>query len=344
MVGYVLVVGVPFLIAWLLTPRAARWATRMGMVDRPGGRRRHRGVVPRAGGIPLAVAFLVGLFLPQLFPSLFPPLADPNQPIWFRGLVAGTVVALLGGLWDDFRELPPSYQFGIQFLCGVIAIASTLFIERINNPLTDRQVVFPAGVVWVLTLFWVMGMMNTVNWLDGVDGLAASVGGIFSLVLVIHLFSRGLGSVALWPLALLGALLGFLPYNWPPARVFLGSGGAYTLGYVMAVLGIAAGAKVATVLLVLGLPIADVAWQIVRRWREGRSPFTGDRGHLHLRLYDRGWSPRRIVLLYVAWEGIMGLVALTVSSRLLKLFLLVIMVAIAVAVLFWTSRGVDGSQ
>ncbi len=338
MLAYAVTFLVPLAVSLGMTPLVARVARRLHAVDVPGGRRRHHGNIPRMGGLAVVVGFLLALMLPSLFPSSFPPTVDPNQPVWFRGLILGVLVAAIGGLWDDLRDLPPAHQMGIQFLCALIAIWATLFIERVNNPLTNEQVVFPRPIVWGLTIFWVMGMMNTVNWLDGVDGLAASVAGVFSLVLVVHLTQRGLHSVALWPLALLGAVVGFLPYNWPPARVFLGSVGSYSLGYLMAVLGIAAGAKVATVLLVLGLPIMDVAWQIWRRWRAGHSPFTGDRGHLHLRLYDRGWSPRRILLLYVGWTAVMGTLALVVSSRALKLILLVVVGIIAGGILLWATR------
>lgn len=338
MLAYVVTFLVPLAVSLGMTPLAARLARRARAVDVPGGRRRHRGAIPRMGGMAPVGGFLLAIFLPHLFPHFFPPVADPNQPIWFRGVVVGTLLAALGGLWDDLRDLRPRYQLSVQFLCAVVAIWATLFIERVNNPLTNEQVIFPRPLVWAFTVFWVMGMMNTVNWLDGVDGLAASVAGVFSLVLIVHLTQRGLHSVALWPVALLGAVLGFLPYNWPPARVFLGSVGTYGLGYIMAVLGIAAGAKVATVLLVLGLPIMDVAWQIVRRWRAGQSPFTGDRGHLHHRLYDRGWSAQRIVMLYVAWAVVMGTLALVVSSRVLKLALLIAVSIISAVMFVWATR------
>ncbi len=336
---YVLVaVGVPFLLSLGITPLVIRWAQGRGLVDHPGGRRHHRMPVPRAGGVAPVIAFLVTVTLPWLWPSLFPPIADPNQPLWWKGLVLGALVALVGGLWDDRVDLSPAAQFVIQLLCAIIAIWATLFIERVNNPFTDRQVIFPRLIVWWLTVFWVLGMMNTVNWLDGVDGLVTSVTAVFATVLAVHLVQRGLHSVAVWPLALLGASLGFLPYNWPPARIFLGSAGAYGLGYIIAVLGIAAGAKVATVLLVLGLPIADVAWQIARRWREGRSVFTADRGHLHLRLLDRGWTPVQVIGLYVAWSVVTGILALLVSSRLLKLGLLGIVAVATVALFLWATR------
>ena len=123
---------------------------------------------------------------------------------------------------------------------------------------------FPWPVVWRLTIFWFMGMINTVNWLDGLDGLAAGVAAIIAAFLAIHMIREGQLSVALLPVALLGATLGFLPFNFNPARVFMGSSGSYFLGWALAALGIIGGAKVATVLLVMGLPILDVAWLIYR--------------------------------------------------------------------------------
>jgi UDP-GlcNAc:undecaprenyl-phosphate GlcNAc-1-phosphate transferase len=169
---------------------------------------------------------------------------------------------------------------------------------------------------WVyvpLTVLWVMGMINTVNWLDGLDGLAAGVGAILCLVLAIHMHRAGQPSVALLPLALMGALTGFLPYNMAPARVFLGSTGAFFLGYALASLGLIAGGRTATVLMVMGLPIVDVAWQIFDRLRHHRSPVRGDRGHLHFRLRDLGLSKRTIVVFYWAFCALFGLLALFVA-------------------------------
>ena len=153
-------------------------------------------------------------------------------------------------------------------------------------------------MVWLLTIFWFMGMINTVNWLDGLDGLAAGVAAIMSRVLAIHMIREGQYSVALLPVALLGATLGFLPFNFNPAQVFMGSSGSYFLGWALAALGIMAGAKVATVLLVMGLPILDVAWLIYNRWRRGGKPGFKGRDHLHHRLLDIGFTQRQIVLGY----------------------------------------------
>jgi UDP-GlcNAc:undecaprenyl-phosphate GlcNAc-1-phosphate transferase len=201
--------------------------------------------------------------------------------------------------------------------------------------------VFPRLVVWALTIFWFMGMMNTVNWLDGIDGLAAGTAAIMSGILAIHMIREGQLSVALLPVALLGAAAGFLPYNFHPARLFMGSSGSYFLGWALAALGIIGGAKVATVLLVMGLPILDVAWLMVNRWRRGGAHGLGEGGrdHLHHRLLDMGFTPRQIVLGYYAFCLAFGAAALGLENRMYKVLALLVLAVLALAVLVWAGRG-----
>jgi len=180
-------------------------------------------------------------------------------------------------------------------------------------------------------------MINTINFLDGVDGLAAGVGAIVSAILAVHMLREGQYSVALLPLALLGATLGFLPFNIYPARIFLGSG-SWVLGYAIATLGIAAGAKVALLLLVLAIPIIDVAWLIMSRLHAGQSIGQAARRHLHFRLLDLGLSPRQVVLLYYVFCTLLGTAALLINSRLLKLGVMVGLGLAMVLVLGWLAR------
>jgi UDP-GlcNAc:undecaprenyl-phosphate GlcNAc-1-phosphate transferase len=183
-----------------------------------------------------------------------------------------------------------------------------------------------------------MGMMNTVNWLDGLDGLATGVGGIAALLFALHAYSLAQHTIALYALALAGACAGFLPFNFRPARVFLGSAGAMVLGYALATLSILAPARVATALLVMVIPIADTAFQIVDRWRRGHSPLKGDRGHLHFQLVDRGLPQTRIVLAYWAFCAVFGALALLIESRIYKLVALGGLGLAVVAVLVWLRR------
>jgi UDP-GlcNAc:undecaprenyl-phosphate GlcNAc-1-phosphate transferase len=223
--------------------------------------------------------------------------------------------------------------FLVALVAGLIAVRYWVFIERVNNPFASEPLVFSMPVTIILTLLWYAGMTTTVNWLDGLDGLATGVSAIAALVFFVHMARTGQESVALLPLALLGATLGLLPHNWHPARIFIGSSGAYFLGYAVGALALIGGARAATALLVMGVPIADVGLQIVDRIRHGRPPGAGDRGHLHFRLLDLGFSQQRIVLSYYALSGTLGLLALLLPTRLFKLLALVALATMVTAVL-----------
>lgn len=327
-----------FAVAFALSAGGAEVAKRLGrrwgLVARPGGRRRHRGEIPRSGGLALWLAFTGAVLLAQVLPI---PRFDPKEGLRLTGLLVGGTLSVLLGLLDDRWELPAGLQLVGQALIAGSAIPFLIFIEYVNNPLTGRPLYFPTLLVWGLTLLWLVGMMNTVNWLDGVDGLAAGVVAIVAAVLFVHAGYRlnpPQHSVALLPAALAGACLGFLPWNWPPARLFMGSSGALFLGYTLGALAIVGGAKVATVVMAMALPIADVAWLIAYRWRRGRSPAQGGRDHLHFRLLDAGWSPRRVVGTYYAFAAAAGGIALVIPSALYKALALVLLAAL----LLWVLR------
>lgn len=339
MIPFFFTFGAAFLLALAVTPLAKVLGRRLGLVDRPGGRRRHQGVIPRLGGLALFAAFslavLGSLALPE---SLQPPRQDPNEAIRLAGLLLGCTFMFLFGLLDDRLNFKAGPQYLAQLGVALLSIPFLIIIERVMNPFTNQVMVFPFGVTVALTIFWIMGMINTVNFLDGIDGLAAGVTGILCVVLTIHMLREGQLSVALLPLALLGAVLGFLPFNFSPARIFMGSTGSYFLGYAVAALSIMAGAKVATVVMVMSIPIMDVAWQIFNRWRTGRSIGSADRGHLHHRLQDLGLSSRQIVGIYYSLCIILGILALTISNRLYKFVGLLLLGAIVMVCLALLSR------
>ena len=238
---FVAVFAMALLLAVLLTPLAGRLGHRWGLVDRPGGRRKHQGDIPRTGGVSMVAAFTISVLVALLvLRRWLPPSTDPKETTRLLGLLLGSGFAFVMGLVDDKHELSWRGQILVQLGSAAIAIVTLIFIERVNNPFTDQQIVFSDLVVWALTAFWFLGAMNTVNWLDGLDGLAAGVTAILSAVLVIHMLFRAEPpqlSVAILPLALLGATLGFLPWNFSPARIFMGSNGSYFLGFAVAALG-----------------------------------------------------------------------------------------------------------
>lgn len=293
--------------------------------------------MPKLGGIPLVVAFLLGAFLTFRLFTIEPGSADAHL---LTGVVIGVVFVFIGGLLDDYFDLPWWGQYAVQIIATIIAISNNIIFEAITNPINGQLVnmntLLPALVVPLITLLWISGMMNTVNWLDGLDGLATGVGIIAALLFAWHSYNLGQTAVAAFPLALAGALLGFIPFNFSPARIFLGSAGAYFIGFSLATLALITPAKIATALLVMAIPILDVAWQIFDRIRRGQSPFRGDRGHLHFRLSDGGLPTPTIVTGYYLASALFGLVAIF-APGLWKLILLLAVSVIVLGSLRWLS-------
>ena len=339
--GYsLLVFSASVVLSATLTPLAGVLGRRFGLLDLPWGRKRHRESTPRIGGLGLFVGFVFASGVAYFMT----PLPNPDDALRISGVILGCAFVFVAGLLDDWLDLRPAPQLAAQFVAALIAISTTIFIERFTNPLDNQLVelhqwpVIGHVLVAAFTTFWIMGMMNTVNWLDGLDGLAVGVGAIAAILFAVHMHSLGQPKLALYALALAGACLGFLPFNFSPARVFLGSGGAMVLGYALATLSILAPARVATALLVMAVPITDTAWQIFDRRRRGHSLFQADRGHLHFRLVDLGLTPRSIVLAYWSFCALFGVLSLLLTSRLYKLLALGILVAVVVGMLALLSK------
>ncbi len=324
-------------LAFALTPLVGLIGRRWGLTDAPGGRRRHSGLIPRTGGMALYLAFTVTALVVQGLPV---PRFDPNEIIRLIGLLTGGAFIFVFGLADDRWNLAPRWQYLIHAVASGIAIVFLIFIEFVANPLTaDQNIHFPLWFTVTLTMFWIMGMINTVNWLDGLNGLAAGVTAIASAVLFIHMAFRAdppQTSVALLPLALMGACLGFAPWNLS-GRVFMGSSGAWFLGFTLGCLAIIGGAKVAAVLLVMAVPVIDVAWLIIRRARRGVPVGVGGRDHLHFRLLDAGLPQWKIVMGYYAFCATFGALALFSPPRLYKLVALIVL-GILVWLMLWQAE------
>jgi UDP-GlcNAc:undecaprenyl-phosphate GlcNAc-1-phosphate transferase len=347
---YIIVFIATLSSALLLTPLIRRLSLRWGIVARPGGRRQHGGVIPKLGGLAIFSAWIIGVILIYRY---LPPV-EPDDAIRLRGLLLGSMIVVAGGLLDDWFDLKPWAQLAIQIAGAIVAISHIVFIEVFTSPIGtgfwEKPLIswfftVEGDLVWIwrplailFTLFWVVGMINAVNWLDGLDGLAGGVCTIAALLFAWHSHVLGQTTVALFPLALAGALLGFLPFNFSPARIFLGSAGAYFLGYQMATLSILSPAKLSTAMLVLAVPILDVAWQIIDRMRRGQNPLQGDRGHLHFRLSDGGLPTRWIVVGYYLVAIAFGLVAIFAPSGLFKLLLLLAISTLVFLLLIWLSK------
>jgi UDP-GlcNAc:undecaprenyl-phosphate GlcNAc-1-phosphate transferase len=339
-----LIVLAGWLTTFALTGTARRLGELLGAVDRPRPGEVQRRTVPRSGGY----AMLAGLWLAIAVIVLLRPAevhTNPNDDLKLLGAVLGTVVLLPLALLDDRRRLGPGPQLLGQIAIASLPVAFGLRLGSLASPLGQP---FPLPV-WLdvpLTMLWIVGMINAINLIDVMDGLAGGIAAVAALVLFLRSFWFDQLSIAVLPLALLACLLGFLPRNAYPARVFMGSSGSMLIGYWLAVTSVIGGAKVGTAFVVLGLPILDTAWVIGRRLARGRSPFQGgDQEHLPHRLHALGLSQRQTVLLLYGFSAIFGGLALQLHSPAAgppfeKLFLLlgmVAMMALVLALVTWLS-------
>jgi UDP-GlcNAc:undecaprenyl-phosphate GlcNAc-1-phosphate transferase len=257
----------------------------------------------------------LGVLASQLF-QVGPQLRSVRVPEMLALFIGVGVGALIGYL-DDRLQLPARWQFVGQIGLAVIALSAGIRIDRLPNPLGESAI--PLGEIAAIaaTTLWIVGMLNSVNFIDGLDGLLAGV----ALIAVTTLGAFSLITSPIQPMVamlcalLAGSLLGFLPYNFHPARVFIGTAGVFTVGYALAVLSVLGTAKVALALLVLGVPIIDTFWIIIRRVSSGHSPFSADRGHFHHRLLDLGLTHRQAVVLIYAVCSVLAVLGFVLSGR-----------------------------
>lgn len=305
-----LVIG--FLAACLVTlattPLVRAYARRRGMVDRPEARRVNKRAVARGGGVAIAAGFVsVSLVILALN-----SLAGWNFVDEPAGVGTGQMAALIGGgilaagigLVDDFLQLRARWQLLGQLVLAGVAVALGVTVVTVNFPLVSGGTLNLANlggpIVAGATVLWIVGMVNSINFIDGLDGLSTGIALIAAITL--GTISLGVGTdepepfIALFCFILAGALAGFLRWNFHPAAIFSGTSGIMFVGYTLAVLSILGAGKIAVALLVLGVPIMDTFWIIVRRLSARKSPFAPDRGHIHHRLLDLGLSHRGTVL------------------------------------------------
>ena len=332
-----LAVAVSLLSSTVLIPLAGRLGERFGLVDRPRPGELQSRITPRSGGYGLLAAFLVTVALTA---PLLP--RTPDELLRIVGLVVGILLVVPIAAVDDFKRLGPLPQLVGQIGLAIVAMAFGLTVSSIANPF-GGLIVLPLAVALPFTVFWVVGMINTLNFIDTMDGLAAGVTAIAAIVLFVRSLSLGQISISLLPLALAGVCVAFLRFNFDPARIFMGTSGSTFLGFTLAVLAIIGGAKIATAAFVLGLPIVDVALVIVQRSARRRSPLVGgDDTHLPHKLVRRGLSTRRITLLIYSVCAAGGTLAMTLNG-VQKLGVLAVVAAIAalLAVRFATLRPAE---
>lgn len=323
-------------ITAILVIGVKRLAWRIGAVDRPNSdRKMHSQPTPLLGG--LAIWLTTNTLIWVVY---WLQLADFTRisPYALVGITIGSLLIMIGGILDDRFNLPAVKQIIWPLAAAAIAVISGVTIQYVTNPAGDNSnliIYLTPFLGSIIAFVWIMGMMYTTKFLDGLDGLVSGIGAIAALFIFIASLSwdRSGSATALWALILGGSLIGFLIHNWHPAKIFLGEGGSVYVGFMLAVLSIISGSKIMTTLLVVGIPVLDVAWVIIQRFLHGHSPFRhADRLHLHFRLFDRGLSQRQTVLVLYLVALCFGIIA-TITTSLGKIILGVVLVVVMSALL-----------
>jgi len=295
--------AIALVIVVLLTPAVGGMARLLGVVDSPAERRLNRRPVPRLGGLAIFMGILV------------PSLAFLDLSGEMRGILLGAAVACVVGAVDDFRGLAPLPKLGGQVLAAAIPTAFGVFVDHFTFPFLGA-VDLPAWLGVTLTIVWIVAVMNMVNFLDGMDGLAAGVCAISGLTFAVLALSLGKVDAAVLSAIVAGASIGFLRDNFFPARIFMGDSGALVLGFTLASISVAGLLKTASTivlflpLLVLAVPILDTSFVVLKRLKYGQSIAAADRSHLHHRFMNIGFSQRRAAVTMWVWTGSLGAAAL----------------------------------
>jgi UDP-GlcNAc:undecaprenyl-phosphate GlcNAc-1-phosphate transferase len=338
-VNFFVPLSIAFIVTFAVVPVVIRFAKLLRLVDDPRVRyhpaHTHEGVIPRAGGLALILGIVAALWVFIPFTKLV------------IGIIVGAGLLTFVGLVDDKKDVNPYLRLATNAVAALVVIGTGAGIPFITNPLTGGVIPLDTWRITfdflgshsvvvladILAFLWIMWTMNIVGWSAGVDGqmpgfvaISAFVLGLLSLRYT--LLDPTQSSVTILAFIVCGAFLGFLPWNFYPQKIMPGYGGKTVAGYFLAILGILSFAKLGTALLVMGVPMIDALYTLIRRIGTMRSPVQADRGHLHHRLLDLGWGKRRIALFYWGVSAILGAVALTVTSQQKVFALLLLLIAV----------------
>lgn len=280
-------------VAALATPAVSRLALAFGVVDRPNERKVSlRENIPLLGGLSVAIGFFVGVSTALFY-------LPTDISVRLEGLLIGGLLVLAVGAIDDRWGMSAGIKLVVQVAAACVAIRSGFVIDHIANPLTDVHHYFPVWLSWIVSIVWIVLVTNSLNLIDGLDGLCTGVSAIIATTLTVIAWQGGHIPGVVIGIALVGALLGFLPYNFPPARIFVGDTGALFIGFTLSIMALEGYQRVTVItflvpLLALAVPLLDTALSIARRIRRGKNPMKADKLHIHHRLlqvYDGSHRP-----------------------------------------------------
>ena len=337
-----------FVSSFVGTFLVSRFAVKRKILDWPDQERRfHPQPMPTLGGLAIFASFFLVTFAVGVLSGY---LLGGNIPL--RILVAiwsGGAVLMIGGYLDDKYHLPPKLSIVFPIIAALIMVTSGMSAVSIHNPLMGGVIILPSLWSAVIVFILILTMTYTTKLLDGMDGLVTGISAIAALVLFGLSLTEQVQQpqTALLAVTLTGSLLGFLILNFYPAKIFLGEGGSTFAGFMLAILAIVSGGKIATAIAVLGIPVLDAVWVVLQRLFAHKSPFLGDRKHLHFRLLDIGFSVPQAVLFLYALSGIFGVSALFLQSMgklvLLGIMVLVMIVLVCTVFVFYkVKQSVNG--
>jgi len=311
-----LALGTATAVSCAATP-AARWlAIRQGALDKPNERKVHSTPIPTSGGVAIIIGFLVAAG------AVATGVTAHLEARQLAAIIIGALMVAVMGLVDDRLDLPAKLKLALQIVATTPLLVGGVTISFLSNPFPPGgMVALPVWLSWLVTAGWVVAVTNALNLIDGLDGLAAGVSTIACLALAVIALNWGQPAVAVLCAALAGGTLGYLPWNWHPARIIMGDTGAYFLGYVIGAITVLGAFKMAATIailvpiLVLAVPLFDTVLSPVRRYLHGKPAFRADRDHLHHRLLAMGLSEQRVVLLTYAVTAVCGAIAIWISRR-----------------------------
>ena len=331
---------ISFAIAFASTPLVKRLAVKIGAIDVPKDKRRmHKKPIPLIGGLAIFFGFLITVLI------LY------KMDIELIGTLAGAIIIVILGIFDDKYNLPAKFKFVVQIVAALIPVLCGIRIERIIIPFMSSGGFEFGWLSYPITILWIVALTNAVNLIDGLDGLASGVSAIASFSIFCVALMQGQFGTAILTAALVGACFGFLPYNFNPASIFMGDTGSTFLGFVMAVISVMGLFKIHTIIsfavpfIAFGIPIFDTSFAIFRRIKEHRPIMSPDRGHLHHRLIDRGFSHKQTVLIIYSICILLGLIAVVCfKSKIWALAIAAIGVLGALTTRYWGRINNDATK
>ncbi|MCX6779382.1 MAG: MraY family glycosyltransferase [Candidatus Magasanikbacteria bacterium] len=336
MLTFLLIITVFFvsIVATLSIKKAAIYFNVLDHPNHSAERKIHRQPVPLLGGVAVMISFFIGVALIYLWRPTFITHITPGQML---AVLGASVLLMIGGYFDDKFNLPPLKQLIFPLLAVILVVVVGVNLKEITNPLGGKIDLLKFTwwgrfvLVDLIVFFWLLGMMYTTKLLDGLDGLVTGLTIIGSCMIGFLSLTEKFyqPDIALLSFLFATVNLGFLIFNFYPAKIFLGEGGSLFAGFILGILAIIAGGKIATALLVMGLAIIDLAAVIVRRLLRSNSPFFGDSGHLHYRLLKAGLSQRQAVIIFYCLAGVFGVLTLFLQSK-GKLFALLILLLVTI--------------